>query len=400
MFPKTSDSHYGLFVYDQVKALIENGHRVTVISPSPFAPFPLPYLSQKWKRYAQVPLLMKREEISFYNPKYVAYPKGFLLNRSGKSVFRSIKTQCRNLLRFPYDLIHAHVVLPDGSAAQLLSKMLGVPFVVTIHGADFSTTIYRNPKCMGVVRETLASAAQVIFVSSKLKNIGEKLFPDLSSRYCIIPNGVNGRFLVDQQEENNERPPECLDRFLLLSVSNLIAYKGIEYNLRAVAMVVKKIPTIHYLIIGDGPIKSELEKLSRELGIEEHVTFIGAVSNEEVKRYMKMCDLFTLPSWNEAFGIVYLEAMACGKSVIGCMGEGIEDIVSNGETGWLVPPRDSNALAERIMHLYRDEKTRVETGMKAKKTVCQHFTWENSVGKMCNLYSEIIARGRGGSSST
>ena len=109
-----------------------------------------------------------------------------------------------------------------------------------------------------------------------------------------------------------------MDHSVILSVSYLITRKAIDFNLRAIAQLKYKYPNLKYLIIGDGPEKNHLKSLSKNLGINQMVEFLGQLSNKKVMEYMAETDIFSLPSWDEAFGVVYIEAMAQGKPVIGC----------------------------------------------------------------------------------
>jgi teichuronic acid biosynthesis glycosyltransferase TuaC len=105
---------------------------------------------------------------------------------------------------------------------------------------------------------------------------------------------------------------------------------------------------------------------------------------------MAACDIFTLPSWNEGFGIVYLEAMACGKPVIGCQGEGIEDFVEHGRTGLLAKPKDVDSLFEALEFLISRPHEAEAMGVQARKLVFENYTWAKNAEKIIKLYEEVI----------
>ncbi len=105
---------------------------------------------------------------------------------------------------------------------------------------------------------------------------------------------------------------------------------------------------------------------------------------------MAIADIFSLPSWNEAFGVVYVEVMAQGKAVIGCQGEGIEDFVENGKAGLLVKPRDIDSLAKAIDFLLSYPKKAEKIGKRARKMVLKNYTWEKNAEKMIEIYKKVL----------
>ena len=101
---------------------------------------------------------------------------------------------------------------------------------------------------------------------------------------------------------------------------------SLDFNLRAFSQLVKEFSNLYYIVVENGPMRKELERLANDLGLERYVGFVGQQSYSKTMEYMASCDIFSLPSWQEGFGVVYLEAIAHGKPVIGCRGEGIEDV--------------------------------------------------------------------------
>jgi glycosyltransferase involved in cell wall biosynthesis len=110
--------------------------------------------------------------------------------------------------------------------------------------------------------------------------------------------------------------------------------------------------------------------------------------------YMSICDLFVMPSWDEGFGIVYLEAMAHGKPVIACRGQGIEDVIVDGETGLLVEPKDLESLKEAMIRLLTDRRLAEDMGRKGRQVVLSDFTWEKSAQKLLKVYKEVLTFAR------
>ena len=158
--------------------------------------------------------------------------------------------------------------------------------------------------------------------------------------------------------------------------------------------VISEIPDSELVIVGDGVMRRELEELSRKYEVKGHVKFVGFVDENLKPLYYKAADVFCLPSiiTSESFGIVNLEAMACGVPVVASKIGGIPDVVKNGKTGILVPPRDPKALAEAIICLLQDENVRRKMGRNARKKA-ENYSWKRIAEKYERVYEELISGG-------
>jgi glycosyltransferase involved in cell wall biosynthesis len=288
---------------------------------------------------------------------------------------------------FQFDLIHAHVALPDGFAAMMVSEICNRPFIVTVHGQDLQITLYRGKGCKKALYKVFKKARRVITVSNKLKKIA-KANIGFIEKIIVIGNGVSVNNLT--QDTNKIKTKNYLNQKTILSVSNLITLKGIDFNLKAFALLIEKYSNVKYQIIGDGPEKNRLRKLAADLGINNRVEFLGRLAHKEVLKYMAKADIFSLPSWNEGFGVVYIEAMVQGKPVIGCRGEGIEDFVEHGKTGMLVKPKDVDSLVQTIDYLLSNPDKAGAIGERARKLVLENYTWGKNAEKTMKVYREVI----------
>jgi len=389
MYPSAFNEISGIFVHQQVKALVAKGIGVQVISPVPWTPFPINCLSSKWKKYSIVPEREIRDGISMWYPRYLTFPRAWFFSSSGRRMYLGIKELVAKIYReFQYDLIHAHVALPDGFAAVKLKQIYRKPVVVTIHGQDLQQTLYKSSSCKNALSYVFKWADQIITVSNKLKRIAEENI-GFTKKIVTISNGVQANKLM--LKRNNILKIGDFNYRTILSVSNLILQKGIDYNLKAFAKLVDKYNNLRYLLIGDGPEMKRLKELSHNLGINKQAEFLGKLSHENVLAYMAKADIFSLPSWNEGFGIVYLEAMARGKPVIGCQGEGIEDFVENGKTGLLVKPKDVDSLVKEMDYLLSNPDEARAIGKRARKLVLENYTWEKNAEKTIEIYKEVLA---------
>jgi len=388
MYPSKFNEMSGIFVHEQIKALVKRGVEVQVVSPVPWAPFPVNCLSSKWKNYSNIPERTVYDGINLWHPRYLTFPRAWFFASSGQRLYRGIKDVVRKIYQeFQFDLIHAHVALPDGFAATKIKYIYSKPLIVTIHGQDLHITINKSKNCMNALNNVFKKADKIITVSSKLKkmavnNIG------YNHKIMVIGNGVPLNKIITKKSNiicrNNTN---CKT---ILSVSYLINKKGIDFNLRAFAKLIDKYSNLRYLIIGDGPEIKRLKKLSHNLGINKQVEFLGKLSHENVLSYMAEADIFSLPSWNEGFGVVYIEAMAQGKPTIGCRGEGIEDFVENGKTGILVQPKDVNCLVEALDYLLGNPDEAKTMGERACKFILENYTWGKNAEKMIKVYREVI----------
>lgn len=390
MYPSSFNEVAGVFVHEQVRALVNAGVEVRVISPIPSTPSPVKHMSRKWRAISEVPEEAVWDGIQVYYPRYLVFPRAWFFASSGRRMYRGIKRIVETIYRkFPFDLVHAHVALPDGYAGAALVEDLGCPLVVTIHGQDLQHTVNRGYRCKDALARALHSAARVIVVSRKLQRLAHRFFPSEKEKVVVVPNGV------DPGEVTAALDTACrgdVEGPLVVSVSNLVATKGVDLNLKAIHLLRDKYRTVRYVMVGGGPEASTLKELARRLRLEDCVKFVGRVSHQHALQHITSCDVFSLPSWNEGFGIVYLEAMACGKPVVGCKGEGVEDFVEHGVTGLLVEPKSVDSLVEALDFLLSHPDEAKTMGERARRLVLENYTWEKSAEKTMEIYRDVLER--------
>lgn len=384
MYPSSFNEIHGIFVHQQIKELIKQGCEVKIVSPVPWAPFPLNKMRAKWKAYSKIPLKYNFEGIQVHYPRYLEFPRGIFLHTSGERMFKAIESLVDNIYQnFKFDIIHSHVALPDGFAGIMVKKKYKVPLIVTIHGQDLQHTIYKTARCRNNLFRVFEQADRIITVSTKLKKL--ITLEEFSKKVVVINNGIEPEIIGNDSIISN-----YTDSKIILSVSNLIRSKGIDFNLKAISILIKRHQNLKYLIIGDGSEQNALKKLASNLNLNSHVEFLGRLPHHEVMRYMPAAHIFSLPSWSEGFGMVYIEAMAYGKPVIAVRGEGIEDVITNGKTGILVKPKDVDSLAKAIDYLLSHSEEANAIGKRAKELVLKYYTWEENVKKTTKVYKEVL----------
>jgi glycosyltransferase involved in cell wall biosynthesis len=284
------------------------------------------------------------------------------------------------------DIIHIHVPNPTGVLAWLLARPPS-PLIMTYH----SDTV--RQKFLGVLFQpaleyVMGKSASVIATSPNYMR-SSSLLSRHQERCRVIP------LSVEPSEFHNYDPAvvtEIRHRFgnrIVLAVGRLVHYKGFEYLIQAMVQV-----NAELLIIGTGPLLASLQRTAEAYNVRQRVTFLGDVQN--LVPYYHAADLFVLPSVarNEAFGMVQLEAMACGKPIVNtCLPSGVPWVSLDGVTGLTVPPCNSAALARAIKLILDSEGLRAQFGQAARRRVQDEFTRDLMAARILHVYRDALAGG-------
>jgi teichuronic acid biosynthesis glycosyltransferase TuaC len=316
--------------------------------------------------------------------RFFSLPGGWGLSSAGAFLFASLLPEIRRLHgAHPVDVIHAHAALPCGHTASLLSRELKMPFVVTVHGLDaFSTRQvggYAGKWCARVSRSVYRSACSVICVSERVR---DQVIEGVAApvKTSVLYNGVDPEVFSPP-----EREP---DAPVILSVGNLIPVKGHAVLLRAFSAIQSRFPGLSLEIVGDGPERSRLQRMVEEQGMAGKVHFRGRQSRLQVADAMRHATVFALPSRYEGLGCVYLEAMATGRPVIGCRGQGIEEVIEQGVNGCLIGADDVGELIETLTRLLQQAELRKKLGEAACQTIRRGYTSAEQAARLLRLYRE------------
>lgn len=303
--------------------------------------------------------------------RYPQLPGNLGLSSAGKYLGAVLLRKVRDLhRRSPIHVIHAHAALPCGHAAALLSRRLGIPFVVTIHGLDVFNSCFQKGIAAGWRRKASLkvydSANKVICISGKVQQLlKDGMGAAVASE--VIYNGTNPN--VFKPGSTQAQMPT------ILIVGNLLAGKGHELVLRAISRVKHSHPDLQCSVIGEGADRDRFTRLAKELGISGQVHFLGRRSRSEVAEAMRSCTIFALPSRYEGLGCVYLEAMSSGKPVIACQGQGIDEIIRHGSNGWLIPVDGVEELIQGLQVLLVDAELRARIGQAAGRRSSINLRW-------------------------
>jgi glycosyltransferase involved in cell wall biosynthesis len=303
-------------------------------------------------------------------------------------------------LKYQLDIIHAHTmsVAIAGLAAMRHAKRKDIPLVVTYHG-DAKENQGSFARRMGVLLtnkyliDKVLSYATLIISPSEYCINESKFLLKYKDKISVIPNGINIEdFEIPYSKERcREELDLPLSENIILFVGVLEPHKGPDVLIKAMPEIIKEVPETKLVLMGSGMLKEKLEKLSKKLGIGKHIKFAGFIGNPFIKAlYYKAADVFVLPATGpEIFGIVNLEAMACGVPIVATKIGGIPDVVKGGVNGLLVPPRASDALADAIIYLLQNEDVRVKMGKNGRKKV-EDYSWERIAEETERVYEDCL----------
>lgn len=274
------------------------------------------------------------------------------------------------------DIIHAQSSLWGGISAAYIAEKYNIPLVITEH-SSVERGPYVKKSYLPFICDSYKKAQKVITVGNGLKNEIESL----SGRHDIkvIGNLVDlSKFTIKKRIKN--------EKFIFFSLAFLEGEKGFDTLIKAFAKKFKDKEVILY-IGGDGSQRAWLEALTEEHGVKDQIIFLGALSRDDVAKWMNKCDCFVLPSRYETFGVVYIEALASGRPVIGALNGGAEDIINN-LNGYLVPIDDIDILAEKMIKVYDNIESYDEKEIRID--CLKRFSPKVIVNKIISVYKEVL----------
>lgn len=366
VFTRSQDEHVPHVLHD-----LGYGNRVVHIPSGPEHPLP-------------------KDDLQAHLPEFVERVQDFAQRKSLK-----------------YDLIHSHYWL-SGAAALQLQPAWGAPIVQTFHTlGEMKNQVARSPdevasparmemegrllrECDRITASTQAELAQFRW-----------LYQAPTERVVVIKPGVDtSHFYPIPRDEAREFVGVTDKRHIVLFVGRIEPLKGVDSLLRAVELILAdgKLD-LHLLVIGGEPevgeqqLDSEMRRLlelTNELGIGDSVTYLGRRDQDTLQYYYSAAEVVVMPSHYESFGLVALEAMACGTPVIASETGGLVFLVQDGETGFHVPTAMPAALAERLVQLLSDPQLRARLGAQAAE-YARGFDWQGVADRMITVYRELTA---------
>jgi len=300
-----------------------------------------------------------------------------------------------------YDCLHCGDLFPQAFNGIFLRRVFHLPLIIFCHGDEISQTDKRRyqPRVRNFIYQNAdAIIAANQFAYERLVRIG---IPE--TRIHKLTPGVNLEHF-----QPGPRNPELIEQYglagkkVLLTVARLVPRKGHKIVLQALPKVVREIPNVKYLIVGEGPEKQRLEEIVGELGLGNVVTFVGDISHQRIREFYNSCDVFVMVNRLDAggdvesFGMVFTEANAMGKPVVGGRSGGTVEAILEGETGFLVDPDSADEVAERLLLLLTGEELSQRMGSTGLRRVLADFNWATRAHALRQISAELVTKWRAG----
>src|ERR1700737_81914 len=313
-----------------------------------------------------------------------------------KGIFPFVQILWRVLISRP-SIIHAGDLYPPGVIAMALKKGLGIPYAVYCHGEEIpQLDKYRiQPR----IRNKIYLNADAVIANSEFtrRSLLRLGIPD-HQIYKITPGVDSSKFKPLPADSALKNRYGLEGKVVLLTVARLVPRKGHRLVLQALSKIASEIQQAHYLIVGEGPEEQALRELVKELGLSERVTFAGHVPVHELPSIYNLCDVMVMANRQErdgdveGFGIVFLEARAVGKPVIGGRTGGASEAIAEGATGFLVDPNNEDELAEILRRLLSDRGLRERLGSAGVRRVRSEFNWRTRAESLRKMNLAITKR--------
>ncbi len=379
-YPRRKGIHDPCFLHDLAAELVKTGIKVDVLAPADKDTL----LYENWDgveihrfRY----FLPQRLQRLCYGAGIPANLKSSVLAKLQIPFFAA--SFMVSAWRFRnYDLIHC-MWPPSGLVGAFLKRLTGKPVILTCQGYGIN---HMSP--MGLTgllgRWIFNGMDAIIAVNRRMLEKYSKFGVDLR-RAVFIPNaGDPVMFKYVEKAENT---------FRVLNIASFVEKKGHIYLLDAMADVIKECPRARLVLVGDGPLRGDLEDRVKRLNIAGNVDFMGFLDHTQMPDVLAGCDVFVLSSLSEGMPLVLAEAMFVGRPAVASDVDGIPDIAVDGDTAFIVPPRDSKALAEAVKRLLADPQMMRRMGESARKRAMEGFTWAHIAARTAGVYRTVLEGG-------
>ena len=283
---------------------------------------------------------------------------------------------------------------PTGLISLVLNKLFGLRYCLYVMGEEITTTA----KLKGVhkfraisIQMCVRNAAQIITISQFSKDTLVKLGVNTDLIQMINPPIDREVYKLGIEVSSIRQKYHIDAEKIILTVGRLTKRKGHAMVIKSLPAVIEKYPDLIYLIVGDGNERENLLKLIRDMDLVDHVRLLGSVNSEEIPQFYSLCDIFVMPNRTlmngdtEGYGLVFLEANACGKPVIGGLAGGVPDAIMDGKTGFLLNGNNKNEIAEKIFHLLSHPELAKQLGQYGHDRVAKMPSWKDIARRIDQL---------------
>jgi len=382
VYPNSKNPNFGIFVHERMRRVAELC-QLQVMAPVPHFPF-LGRIKSGYRN--SLSRLEWLDGIQIHHPNFYFIP-GAAKFLDGWFLYLSSLRPVQLIRRsFPFELIDAHFAYPDGFAAALLARRFSVPVTITLRGTINRLIHYTGRR--QAIRWALSRAERVFSVSQYLVDLACTLgLPQ--EKFVVVPNGVDwATFRPEDREMVRKELEIAKNRKVLISVGALAERKGHHRVLEVLPELLRHFPDLLYIVVGgpsvEGNMGPSMQATVQELGLHDHVWFVGEVPHDEVPRFLSAADVFVLPTRYEGWANVFLEAMACGLPVVTTDVCGNAEVVRDG-TGLLVPFADGPAIKDALVEALGRSWNRTRIMDYARS-----YTWEKAAGRVHEEFQRLL----------
>ena len=387
-FPLTRDSVSGIFVMRLIQNMPSSIHTTVVTPCATDTSFTDNELKLNYKvrcfRYAP-----RRWQILAHGPGGILTaikthkPYVLLIPLFLAAMFIAILRAARHA-----DVIHANWSI-NGVIAGIAGMLSRTPVLTTLRGSDVALA-NKSRLFRMILRACMLLSTRIVTVSQGLATAAAALAPRHAAKIVMIPNGV------DMTVMNSAPLRMPADGFRLMTIANLIPGKGVDIIIQAMGRL-ENLADFSLTVIGEGPERDRLEKLSKSLGVAAHVKFAGSIPPADIPVHLARADLFILASFSEGRPNVILEAFAAAVPVVASNIDGINELVTHGTTGLLFKPGDPQDLARQIQRLYSDNKLLSTMKIATRRYIEENeLTWPAAAARYTDLYTQMLTSTRSG----
>ncbi len=288
------------------------------------------------------------------------------------------------------DLVHVHYAIPHATSAWVAGEMLReereLKIVTTLHGTDI-TLVGLHPSFQAITQFSIQKSHGLTSVSRFLKDRTVQDFDVPPEQIRVIPNFIDPWVFRRDREPCHRATLAPGGEKIVMHISNFRPVKRVQDVVATFAHLAREVPA-RLVMVGDGPERPRALEKAQELGVLDRVLFLG--KHQSVDELLACADLFLLPSMNESFGLAALEAMACGTPVVASEMGGLPEVVTHGETGYLFPLGQVEAMAEAGLSLLKDEEKWTRFSQASRADAVERFSNERVIPRYEELYMDVI----------
>lgn len=379
LFPNAARPNFGIFVERQTAELASReGIEVTVISPQTVPPWPFSR-HPRYRALAALPAFERWGGLDVYRPAFLHLP-GIGPHWQPKLLVRSVLPLVRRLhAERPFDLIDAEFFYPDGPAARIIARALGVPYSVKARGADIHHW-GEDAKTRAMVAQAARDADGLLAVSAALK--ADMIALDMPGERIAVHYTGCDQTRFAPQDDGGLRAELGIAGPMLISVGALIERKRQHLVIEALPML----PDATLVLAGTGDREPHYRALAQRIGVADRVIFAGSLAHDDLPRWLAAADVMVLPSRSEGLANAWVEALGCGTPIVICDAGGARELLTSPEAGMIAAPE-----AKEIAQAVRSVLALAADPMKVRETVGK-FSWTRNGDELLHHFQQMLAK--------